>query len=216
MNSSSEAKIAEFFSKYPKRTYDKGQILIHAGDEPQYVWFIVEGKVRQYDISYRGDEIVVNVFKPGAYFPMLWAITKLPNRYFFGAETKLVARVVPYEDALTFLKNNSDVMFDLLSRLYTGIDGLLGRMAHLMAGSAKSRLMYELIIECQRFGDLKKNGSCLISINETVLASRTGLSRETVSREMRKLVQNDLVNISQKGIAVNSISALQKRLGTEL
>ena len=43
------------------------------------------------------------------------------------------------------LQANPDVVYDLLTRLYRGLDGLLGRMSQLMAGSAKSRLMYELL-----------------------------------------------------------------------
>jgi len=103
-----------------------------------------------------------------------------------------------------------------LTRVYTGLDGLLGRMAHLMAGSAKSRLMYELIIECRRFGEKNKDGSCLININETDVASRAGLSRETVSREIQKLRKDNLLRPAQKGILINDLDQFEKKLGEAL
>jgi CRP-like cAMP-binding protein len=142
-------KVEQFFSRYPLKQYDKGEILILADEDPKYIYNLVEGHVREYDISYRGDEIVVNVFKPPAFFPMSWPIAKTPNRYFFEAAEKVKARLAPPEEVFDFIKNNADVTLDLLARLYIGVDGMRRRMAHLMGGSAKSRLLFELIIECR-------------------------------------------------------------------
>lgn len=72
MNEEVAARIHEFFSAYPVRKYAKGHIITHAGDDPEGVLHLTDGKVRQYDISARGDEIVVNVFQPPAFFPLSW------------------------------------------------------------------------------------------------------------------------------------------------
>lgn len=209
-------KIETHFASYPLRKYPKGQILIHGGDDPQHIFYLIKGKVRQYDISYRGDEVVMNVYKSGAFFPMLWALTELPNRHFFSAENDVEVRIAPKGETLEFLKSNQDVTLDLLTRLYTGVDGLLGRMAHLMAGSARSRLLYELIIECKRFGEQNDNTALTIAVSEGDLAARAGLSRETVSREMQKLIKQGLAVLKPQGIQILDLKKLEETLGTEL
>ena len=209
-------KIETFFAGHKLRRYVKGQILILNGDETDYVYHMVRGKVKEYDVTYHGDEVILNVFKPPAFFPMSLAINKTPNPYVYEAETDIEIHQAPADEAVAFLKANPDVMFDLLSRLYKGVDGLLGRMAHLMAGSAKSRLLYELLIECRRFGDKQTDGGCLLAIKEIELAARAGLSRETVSREMRKLIADDVITVSRNGILVCNLDALEKKLGAEL
>lgn len=206
----------QFFSQYPQRTYPKGQILIHSGDEPRQIFYLTKGMVRQYDISDRGDEVVVNVFKPGAFFPMLWAMTKLPNRYFFGAETTIEVRVVPYQEVLDFLQSNPEVIYDLLTRLYIGVDGMLGRMAQLMAGSARSRLLYEILIDGLRFGEVRDDGSRLLDISGSQLAARTGLSRETVSRELQKIAQDNIIALEHQKIVINNVDELQEQLSATL
>ena len=216
MNENISQKVAAYFEQYPKRSYGKGQILIHAGEKPQAIYYLVSGKVRQYDISYRGDEVVVNIFKERAFFPMLWAITDADNRYFFAAESDIELRAAPKEKVVEFLKADPDVMYDLLSRLYSGIDGLLGRMAHLMAGTAKSRVMYELILECRRFGKTAGDQSYRLTLKEADLAAHAGLSRETVSRELHKIARDGLISLTRGGIAVPSLDALEEKLGTEL
>lgn len=209
-------KVYRHFSQYPKRTYPKGQILVFADENPEHIFYLLKGRVRKYDVSYRGDEIIVNLFKPPAFFPMSWAINRAPNGYFYKTETETELHIIPADDALEFLKTNPDVMLDLLSRIYRGMDGLLGRVVHLMAGTAKSRLIYELIIECHRFGEQTKGAAYTLSLNEGDLAARSGLLRETISREMRKLKDQKLVAVSSKGIVVNDMEALERALGTEI
>lgn len=216
MNQAVDKKIERYFSAYPERTYPKGQILIHGGDDPQHIFYLVRGKVRQYDISYRGDEVVVNVYKTGSFFPMLWALTGKPNRYFFSADEEVRVRQAPKDATLDFLRSNPDVTLDLLTRLYVGVDGVLGRMAHLMAGSAKSRLMYELVIECKRFGVIEKSG-VKVSLSETELAARAGLTRETVSREIQKLIKAGLVKSSgQKQLLITDLQAMETATNTDI
>ncbi|CAN5398564.1 Crp/Fnr family transcriptional regulator [soil metagenome] len=213
--STTSDKIHEYFSTFPKRTYPKGQIIIFANENPDAVYYLVEGRVRSYDHSYRGDEVTVNIFKPAAFFPMSWAINHTPNQYFYRTEEPTILHVVPADKALEFVKANPDVMLDLLSRLYHGIDGLLGRMVHLMSGTARSRVMYELIIECRRFGINEKANAYELKVSEVDLAARSGLSRETVSREISKLKEQKIIATGSK-LIVEDLAELEKMLGMEL
>lgn len=216
MDASIAAKINEYFSKYPKRSYPKGQILVFADESPDHIYYLTKGKVRQYDVSYRGDEIIVNIFKPPAYFPMSWAINNTPNKYFYKSEEPTELHIIPAAEAVEFIKSNPDVTFDLLSRVYRGTDGLLARISHLMSGTAKSRLIYELIVESRRFGEKQADGSYKLTANEVDIAARAGLSRETVSREIHKLKESGHVSIEHGQLCVNNISDLEKSLGMEV
>jgi len=209
-------KVRTAFSQYPQHTYPKGHIVVFGNENPAGIFYMVRGSVRQYDISPTGSEVIVNVFKPPAFFPMSWAINHAPNRYFFKAEEPTTVHVVPAADALAFVKDNPDVLLDLLSRLYKGLDGLLGRVVHLMSGSARSRLLYELIVESRRGGKEQDNGDVVLTINETDIAARTGLTRETVSREMQHLKDQTWVSIAPGGITIRNLAALKNALGPEL
>jgi CRP-like cAMP-binding protein len=209
-------EIDVFFSKYPLRLFPKGHILVHANDNPIGVFHIVSGKVRQYDINDRGDEIVVNIFKTPAFFPMSWAINGGENRYFFEAMTDIEIRQAPAKDTVIFLKSHPNVMYDLLARLYSGIDGIQQRMTHLMGGSAYSRVIFELLLEYRRFGTPQSNSAYRLSINETQLAQNAGLTRETTNRELAKLKKLKLVTYSENTLIINDTKALQSALESEL
>lgn len=209
-------KIEKFFEKYRLRHFDKSQILIYAGDKPPGIFHLISGQVRQYDITEKGEEVVVNVFKPPAFFPMAWAINKTPNQYFFETSEPTEVRMAPANDVVAFLKSNHDVTYDLLSRLYTGTDGMQRRMAHLMGGNGRSRVLFELLVECKRFGKLQKNGSYILTMHEDELARRSGLSRETINRELSKLRTKKIIDITHKEIIIKNIKRLEKELGSGL
>ena len=208
-----KSKITGFFTQYPLRTFDKRQLLIRAESPVDYVFYIVEGRVSQYDITRSGNEVVVNVFKPGAFFPMSSAINKTPNHYFFEASIETVAHTIPIADAVQFVKDNPDIQFDLLARVYRGTDGILRRMAHLMGGDAKTRLVFELLNAAYRFGDQHTDNSIVIRLSESDLGRHSGLARETISRLMQSLKADGLIEIGPHGIVLKDIRRLEAQLG---
>ncbi len=215
-NDSVQQKTAAFFSKYPLCSFSKRQIIVRAEEMPNAVFYLVDGLVSQYDITTGGNEVVVNIFKPGAFFPMSSAINNSPNHYFFEASSAVSLHQAPAADAVQFLQDNPDVLFDLLSRVYRGMDGVLRRMAHLMGGDAKSRLIFELLNASYRFGEPRKDGARCITLKEGDLAKHSGLARETVSRQLQELKAAGLVDVTHEGIIVKNIADLEAVLGNAL
>ncbi|HEX6258062.1 MAG TPA: Crp/Fnr family transcriptional regulator [Candidatus Saccharimonadales bacterium] len=213
MDKNAETLVEDFFSNYRLRKYAKGQVLLLNGDNADYVFYLVSGRVKQYDITYRGDEVILNVFKPTSFFPMSLAINKTPNPYTYEAETDVELRQAPSESVVAFLKAHPAVTFALLSRVYRGLDGLLGRVAYLMASSARGRLLYELVIIAKRHGDSQAD-EVEFAMTETDIASRAGLTRETVSREMKKLIHDNLVHLNQGTVIIPSLSKLEAKLNS--
>lgn len=202
-------KINNFFAQYPNQIYDKGQIIIFGGDAPSGVFLLKSGSVGQYDISARGDKIIVNVFKPGAFFPMSWAYQQDNNPFFYEALSDVEVTRAPADETVAFMDANPDVLRDLLVRIYRGMEGVLQRMVQLMGGSARSRLVFELIISTRRFGKLQRNGSYRLAINERDLAARTGLTRETINREIRKLKNEGQLQVDQDGLTITDLERLE-------
>jgi len=211
MDSTIAKKIETFFTQFKHITYKKGEIIIRADDDPSGIFYLVSGNVRKYAISNKGDELVVNIFKPISFFPMSWAINNEHNEYFYDALTPLEIYRAPKEKVVEFIKNNPDVLYDLLSRVYIGTDGLTRRMTYLMAGNAYARLVTELIIHAKRFGK-KTSTKIEVTVSEKELATQSGMTRETVSREMKVLKDRKLVTFAKNILTIKNIEELEKEL----
>lgn len=216
MDEAVRSKIEQFFAAFPVHRCVKGEILVQAGDAPRGVMYLISGQVKEYDISAQGSEVVVNVFQPPAFFPMSWAMTGLPNQYFYEAAEDTSYHLAPAAEVVAYLKHNPDVLYDLLVRVYRGTEGLQRRMAHLMGGTARSRVLYELIIESKRFGTRQSDGSVRLAIHEDELANRAGLSRETINREVAKLKREKLLILDHGDLIICNLSQLETALGANL
>lgn len=215
MNQKIIDKLNNHFESCELKKYAKGKILTFANHEPEGVSFLISGLVEQYDITPEGNKLTVNVFKPPAFFPMSWAINKTSNPYFFAALTDIKIKQADADEMVAFLQANPDVMFDLLSRVYKGTDALLRRLVLAASGIAANRLVFELLIESYRFGVADSDGTVTIKVKQSVLAARSGLARETVSRELHKLEKEGGITISNKDITL-IIGDLEDRLNISL
>ena len=216
MIDTSNQKIENFFSVYQRAHIGKKQVLIHAHEEPEGIMYLQSGRVKQYDITSAGNEVVVNIFKPSAYFPMSWALSRRPNIYYYEAMTDVEVRIAPVHKVVEFLKADPDLLLDLLSRVYTGMDGVLRRSSHLMGSDARTRLLFEILTACKRYGEPQQDGALLVTMHETDLATSAGLSRETVSRQVCSLKEQGLLHVERCGMYVYDVEKLAQELGDRL
>lgn len=212
MSVATNTKLEKLFAGAPSRLYAPGNTIVCAGRDPDGVMLIDSGIVEQYDVTAAGNKVVVNRFRPGAFFPMSWALNRTPNEYFFGAADSVTVRYVPAEKVVRFLRQNPDMALDLLSRVFRGTDGMLRRLIVASSAGAAERVSFELLNEAYRFGAAVADSSDrLITIRQQDIAERSGLARETVSRELRKLKKAGLVRDANNGFFV-SIRQLETSL----
>ena len=199
-----EVRVAVYFSAFPEEHLNRGDVLVKAGEAPNGVWYLEKGIVEEYELTPEGTKVIVNVFKPGSFFPMSWALNKNPNRYYFGAQTAVAIRTAPADTTIEFLLGNTDILLDLISRVFKGTDALQRRLVLATSSISSKRLMFELLLEAERFGKEIGDGQKQINIRQNVLAARSGLARETVSRELQQLEKAGYILRYKLGIVVNT------------
>jgi CRP-like cAMP-binding protein len=206
-------KIDIFFTQYKKQLYRKNEVLVRSDENPAGVYYLKEGLVKCYVLSKKGDEIVLNIFKPLSFFPMSWAINDTENIFYYEALTPIEVWLAPKTEVIQLIKKEHDVLYKLLSRVFIGTDGLLLRLAHLKSGNAYARLLSEILISSKRFGRKnKKTGAIYLKIREKDFARQAGMTRETVSRELKILKNTGIVTYTKNLLKVNNIDLLQKEL----
>ncbi len=209
-------RLSSFFANYPTRNYHRGQILLHPEDSVDKIIYMQSGRVRQYQISDDGNDVVVNVFRETTLFPISSILTKADNNYFFEASDDIKVRIAPIEDLRSFFNNNPDIVYDLLLLAHESIESILRRMSYAMSSSAYNRLLYELVNECLHTKKSNDTKQYNLKIHEYELAEQTGLSRETTNRVLKKMKQKGFVSVSRKFITVKNYMLLKNELGNHI
>lgn len=171
--------IQKFFSHYKTISYQKGRILLRPGDDINTIHLLTKGVVRQYAASPRGEEITIHLYRPGSFFPMALVLAGAANRFYFEADSGVTMKEAPVGHVLKFIREDTNALFDLTTRLSQAIDGLATRIEHGLPLRARERVENLLVYLTERFGEKR--------LTHKEMASWLGVSRETVSREMSKL-----------------------------
>lgn len=204
-------KLRSFFSHYTQVTYVPGKLLIAAHEKPQGIFFVEKGMVRQYAVSKDGNEMTLNVYKPDTFFPMSYALNGSFNQHNFEATSETCVRIAPSEEVVTFLKKEPEVLLDLVQRVFAGLDGFFSRVEQLMSGKAQARLVIILLIMAKRFGKSQVDHVRLSQkLTHQDLAAFTGLSRETVSREMIHLKRLKLLDYKSNLVRIFDLTKLEQ------
>ena len=210
MSNTAAALVDEFFGKYTKLTYRKGEVILRAGDPPPGVLYLKKGVVRMSFVGTSGDTLVLHIFRPGSYFPMPWIINDTPNRYYFEALTPVEILRAPREDVRKFLKDTPAVAEHFMSRILSGVSGLLERMEHLVLESAYRKTIVLLLYYARQFSDEKVKGKLKIPLTHKEIAAWIGTTRETASLQIEMLKRKKLISYQRRYIIIPSIEALQK------
>lgn len=213
MNPDIKQKLENFFNQYPAITHKKGEIIIRADETPAGVFFIQKGVIRQYSINASGEENTLNLFNTHSFIPMTWALAGLENPFFFESVNEVIVRKAPREDVVAFLQQNSDVFFDLTARAFRGLDGLLRRIEFLMSKKASTKVAYALYNIAIRFAEgQEKNIVLPLHMTHNDLATIAGVTRETFSRELRKLENDGVIDSYERSIRILDIERLEEEL----
>ena len=213
MSQTNIRKFGTFYNQFKTRSYRKGETLIRADDDPQGIFCLTKGYIRQYTISALGTELTLHILKPTPYFPMVWAVNGTPNVYYFEALTPVEVGRVPRDEVVTFIKDKPEIIFELMSGLLEEYAETLKRVEHLVFSDAYRRVISVLIYIAKHFGSKNVRG---IVVNHRFthqdIATLVGVARETASIEIIKLEKKGLIEYIDHSMLFNNIKKLEREL----
>ncbi|MBN1169019.1 Crp/Fnr family transcriptional regulator [Candidatus Woesebacteria bacterium] len=212
MESKIQDKIDKFFSKYKSKVYKKGETLILPEEPLVYIFNLKKGFVKSYSLNEGGFELTINIYKPYSFFPITETLAGRTNTYFFEAITDVIVQKAPTHEVHEFVKENSDVLFDLTKRISSGLEGFMVRTQYLIRSNSSQKVASSLVLLARRFGENTDEGKIKIAIPQTHedIANLAGVSRETASIELKKLRDIKVISEKAKKYTVNDYDKLQE------
>ncbi len=209
MQSRVQKLLHSFFGQFKLRSFAKGETIVNPG-ENQGIFFLTSGVVKMSGLSKGKVELTLNIYKPYALFPLSLIFGKL-DKYTYNCLTEAQGYFAPKKDFERFIRKHPDILFDLLKRIYRGLDGFFLSLEALLSGDAFYRVLTQLIIYARRFGATSQN---IITfdwhLTHQQLASQTGLARESVTKEVKKLQNKGLIGYSGKKLFIYDFPKLEE------
>ncbi len=190
------------------RSYEKGDIIFAEGIKAEGFYFVEKGEVRAYKMDSEGREIEVSRFSQNNFFGevILFASENFP--VFTQALKKSDLLYFKRETVMQLIEKDRDVARFFLELLARKCMALNSQLESFTLKTVRQRLIQFLLSGCS------KNENCIVSlsINKTELAKRIGTVSETLSRNLKQLQEEGLIEVMNKDIRIKNCIMLKKEI----
>lgn len=205
-------KLKKFFATSRPIYYRKGEIVLRIGETGQGAFYIKNGYIKDSCVSPDGREFTLFIFKPGDLFSYNWIYNRVPNEHSFKAMTDCIVYEKTREGILLFLEQNADVQFMISQNIVKRMRGLMQRMEYMAFGTALQKVASIFAVLAERFGKETERGIYIsLALTQQDVSELIGLSRETTSIEIKKLMNNGLLLRTSRNYIVKSLKSLKRR-----
>ncbi|UPT77785.1 Crp/Fnr family transcriptional regulator [Sulfurovum sp. XGS-02] len=185
------------------RHYLKDSIVFYEGDESEYLYILLEGRVKLFKTSPKGTKIHMHNFAAPemiALFPVLGDIPFHATCKFVTDGTMGLLRVDKLYDCL----HNTDFALSLISSLLKRMNILVELLHKETIYSSEAKIADALLNNTSIFERLKNNE----------IASILNMTPETLSRILTKLKKEKIVTIEEHVVTIIDASALEEIIET--
>lgn len=206
---SSAATRAALLSCSFQRQLKKGAHLFLDRSEGDSLYLLVEGVVSLYKINSLGEKKVVFAYGPG---------NLLNEEIVYGHPESINCEVledsrvlvIPREPFVKLMAGDSGLMMAVFDSMALKIRRMYRQLKNTTnALNGEKRLAAKLYKLAKDYG-VEKNGKVVIGMNLTItyLAEMMGSKRETVSRQMKQLVEHGLIETEKNRITIPNLQNL--------
>jgi len=194
-----DKELYELSPKVQLREFRKNHIILHEEDTNSFMYIIVQGKVKIYQIGDEGKEMILSVHGTGEFFGEMSLIDGKTDPATVAAMEPSLIAVISRSDFYEMLYSQKKILENLLELLCSRLRESWKKIQLLNFNDAAQRVKMLLLMLAEDYGDKTEEGTTLrIKLIHQNMADMTGLSRETVTRVLDKLKINGEIKITKE------------------
>ena len=191
------------------KQYKKKETIFSEGSSPNFLYFLVKGKVKTFKAHEYGKELITNLYKEGDFFGYTTLLEDSPYTETAEALEDAEICLIPKDDFYSLMYGSIHVMKSFIKMLSDNIADKEKQLINLAYSSVRKRVAEALLLLQTRY-DNTKDKSFSISISREDLANIVGTATESLIRTLSDFKEEKLVEIKGSNITIINIDKLKK------
>jgi len=192
--------------------FKKGEDPLSSGDTLKYFYFILDGKIKIYDIDFEtSKEQTLYMLSHGDMFDVVSLLDSKPNQYISEVLEDTHIIQVPLVDVKEMILNDPKFR----QYFYSYVASQLKSMENL-AISLSFYDVYQRVLQLFARFTHNVNGESKLKVIDNLshdeIASMVGSVRKVVNRALQKLKQDEIIEVSRKNIHIKNFQKLLDQL----
>ena len=202
----------ELFALGRRQWWPRGATLFTEGDRPGNVVILLYGRAKVYSLAEHGTEVVLALRGPGALLGELSAVDGAPRAASVQAMERIEALVVPLAAFTGFLRAYPDVALRMVRMIVARLRDADRKRVEFGTYDTLGRVALRLVELAERFGS-SVDGRIRIDLpfTQEELAGWIGASREAVTKALRSLRDQGVIETRRTAVSVLDLERLRTR-----
>jgi CRP/FNR family cyclic AMP-dependent transcriptional regulator len=195
--------LENFLKHCHAKKYATRSTIIHAGDDSETLYYIIEGSVSVVIEDEDCNEIVLAYLNPGDFFGEMGLFEENTKRSAW-VNTRTVCEVaeIHYNQFLIIAKESPEILFQLSSQLASRLRNTSRKVSNLAFMDVTGRVARTLLDLAREPDAITHPDGMQIKITRQEIAKIVGCSREMAGRVMKTLEEDGLITAHGKTIVV--------------
>ena len=195
--------IERFLEHCHRKKYPAKSVIIHEGDEPDVLYYIMEGSVTVLIEDENGREIVLAYLNPGDFFGEMGLFEDEESRSaWVRSKTKCELAEISYAKFRQMASEMPDVLFELGCQMSARLRKTSRKVSDLAFLDVTGRVAHTLLELCKEPNAMTHPDGMQISITRQEIGRIVGCSREMAGRVLKELEDDDLISAHGKTVVV--------------
>ncbi|MBI5665311.1 MAG: Crp/Fnr family transcriptional regulator [Nitrospirae bacterium] len=197
---------------FTEKEFIKGENIFSEGSESSGFYIIMRGRVKVYKLSPEGKEQILHIVGPKELLGAVSAFAGTPYPAHADAMEKTIALFFPRKDFMALVRKDPSVVMNMMANLAMRLQHFTRMIEDLSLKEVPGRLAAYFLYLCERKGcsDIVE-----MDISKGQLASLLGTIPETLSRILRRLSEQGVLEVSGRRIRLINKKALQDIISGE-
>ncbi|NOY65948.1 MAG: cAMP-activated global transcriptional regulator CRP [Gammaproteobacteria bacterium] len=194
--------IAKFLSACHTKKYATKTVIIHAGDTPDVLYYIIEGSVTVLIEDSDGREIVLAYLNKGDFFGEMGLFDDSTRSAWIRTKTSCELAEISYDRYRQLANEDPDILFELAAQMAMRLRKTSRKVSDLAFLDVTGRIARTLLDLCKEPDAMTHPDGMQIKITRQEIGRIVGCSREMVGRVLKNLEEQGLISVSGKTIVV--------------
>lgn len=192
------------------QTFKKNQIIYAEGDEPEFLWCLLKGKVKKFKEGVGGRVQIIRLIRPVQYFGYRAYFADEPYVSSAAAFEPSTLGALPLSLVREMINNNIDLAWFFIRELSHNLGGSDTRIVNLTQKHIRGRLAEALIVLRDNYGFEDDGLTLKIYMAREDLANLSNMTTSNAIRTLSTFVNEHLIAVDGRRIKILNEAQLRK------